>query len=188
MPGGNSFDGDVWHIVDRPVKYDFSNKRIAFVGTGPTCLQALPAVRSLAESLTIYMRSMTCCHPFRDFKYPKVYTLLYRLCLGYGHNTFLARQEESYFTTTVPDPDLHAKLRPTGRFGAKRPLESATFLVLVRRPNVFDIADDLSRVDATGIVSRCRRSYCSLDHSMDKTRQAQLCEIHRSFDFIIWGT
>jgi cation diffusion facilitator CzcD-associated flavoprotein CzcO len=212
MPGSDSFEGEVWHTVDWPAKYDFSNKRVAYIGTGPTSLQALPAVQSQAESLSIYVRSMTHCHPFRDFKYPKwllwifcwipgtlsVYAALVSTLFGiwawfvFRPNTFLARCEEAHcnrhLTTTVPDPDLRAKLRPTGRFGAKRPLVSPSFLALVQRPNVSVIAEDLGRMDATGIVSTCRRPYCSLDHPMDKTNQAQLCERHRSFDVIIWGT
>ena len=212
VPGIDSFEGDVFHTVDWPAKFDFTNKRIAYIGSGPTSLQALPLIQSQAHSLTIYLRSMTYCHPFRDFQYPawllwtfswipgvlSVYAAIVTFGFGiwawfvFRPNGFLARHEEAFcekhLTSAVPDPDLRAKLRPTGRFGAKRPLVSDTFFKLVQQPNVSVVSEELAGVSTGGITSRCRQPHCPLDHPKDEAGLPQLCETDREFDVIIWGT
>ena len=155
---------------------------------------------------------MTYCHPFRDFKYPawllwlfswipgtlSVYAALVSSLFGiwawfaFRPDTLLARQEEAYcnkhLKNTISDPGLRAKLQPIGRFGAKRPLVSNTFFKVIQQPNVFVASEDLVSLSASKITSRCRRPHCLADHPVDQAGLAELCEIHRSFDVIIWGT
>ncbi|KAJ9615798.1 hypothetical protein H2200_001875 [Cladophialophora chaetospira] len=209
LPGIDSFEGDIWHTLDWPAKFDFTNKRVAYIGTGPTSLQALPLIQSQTDSVTIYMRSMTYCHPFRDFQYPawllwvfgripgvlSVYAALVSFFFGiwawfvFRPNSFLAKQEEArckkHLTKTVSDPDLRAKLKPIGRFGAKRPLVSDTFFKLVQQANVSVVSEDLVGVTTDGITSQSRQP---LETPTDTAGVPQLRQTNRPFDVIIWGT
>lgn len=194
--GIKEFKGDMWHTVDWPEHYDFAGKRVAYIGTGPTALQALPVVQSQAKSLTIYMRSMTYCHPFRNIMYPSWLLWLFKRIPGllslyatiissafgswtwfvFRPGTWLARQEERYceryLERTVSDASLREKLRPVGRFGSKRPLVSPSFFDLVQRSNVEMVQEKPIKVTEKGLVS------AAADGEQNS----------REFDVIIWGT
>jgi len=205
VPGVQTFKGDVWHTVDWPRDYDFSGKRVAYIGTGPTALQALPVVQSQAEKLTIFVRSVAHCHPFPNLQYPAwliwVFAsvpgvlALYSAVVSYGFSvynwfifrpgTWLARAEERYceryLKKTVPDPALQEKLRPVGRFGAKRPLVSPTLFRLVQKPNVELVQEELCQILEDGIISKPRSTGTDLQPDLaEKTTT-------RNFDVIIWG-
>jgi len=201
-----TFNGDIWHTVDWPKDYDFSAKRVAYIGTGPTSLQALPVVQSQAEQLTIFVRSVAHCHPFPNLQYPAwliwIFAsvpgvlALYSALVSYGFSlynwfifrpgTWLARAEEwyceRYLKKTVPDPALQEKLRPVSRFGAKRPLVSPTLFKLAQKSNVELIQEQLMQILEDGIFSKPR--------STGTDAQSELHEktTTRNFDVIIWGT
>lgn len=215
VDGIKEFKGDMWHTVDWPEHYDFTGKRVAYVGTGPTALQALPIVQSQAETLTIFMRSMTYYHPFSNILYPSQLLWMFTwipgllwlysaiVSSGFGlwtwfvfrPGTWLARAEESYceryLDRTVIDTSLRKKLRPTGRFGAKRPLVSPTFFDLVQRHNVEVVQESLVKVTEQGLLSIA--SPGAAVQSKDSANRDASLELgekgtSRRFDTIIWGT
>jgi cation diffusion facilitator CzcD-associated flavoprotein CzcO len=218
IPNMVRFDGDMWHTVDWPSTYDFAGKKVAYVGTGPTSLQALPAIQPHLKSLTIYMRSMTYCHPFQNINYPPWVlwcfawlpglTAFYAFVVAYAFGfwtwfvfrpgTWLAKREESfcnaYLDKQVRDPVLREKLRPRGRFGSKRPLVSPLFFELVQKENVEVAAEEITEIDERGIKSVARNPKYDLASSETaiglgaSQGEPKIANMHREFDTIIWGT
>jgi cation diffusion facilitator CzcD-associated flavoprotein CzcO len=177
VPNMVYLDGDMWHTVDWPEAYNFKGKKVAYVGTGPTFFQALPVCQPYVESLTIYMRSMTYCHPFHNIKYPSwvpwcfawlpgfaalyacivAYSFAFWTCFVFCLGTWLAKRKESFCNTyldkQIRDPVLREKLRPRGRFGSKRALVSPLFFELVQKANVEVTAEKITEIDERGIKS-----------------------------------
>jgi cyclohexanone monooxygenase len=63
-PGREQFRGDIYHTAEWPRDgVDFSGKRVGFIGTGSTGIQAAPIIASQAEHLTIFQRTPAFCMP-----------------------------------------------------------------------------------------------------------------------------
>jgi cation diffusion facilitator CzcD-associated flavoprotein CzcO len=65
--GVDSFQGD-WYVTGRwPKKpVDFTGKRVAIIGTGPTAAQAIPLIAQLAGHLTVFQRTPGFVLPARN--------------------------------------------------------------------------------------------------------------------------
>lgn len=199
----DTFKGESFHTADWPAKFDFKDKRVAYIGTGPTSMQALPAIQPDVTSITIYSRTMTYCHPFPHITYPPIILwilqhipglmALYAFLVGYSFafwawftfrpGSYFANSEEAYckryLDRSVSDPELKEKLQPQGRFGSKRPLVSNQFFDLVQQHNVELCKEPPLRIEEDGIVSK----------SPENTSGGQLSEENlRQFDVVIWGT
>lgn len=202
ISGIESFKGDIWHTLDWPTDYNFSGKNVAYVGTGPTCVQVLPYLQREAASVTVFCRSMTFCHPFADFTYPTsikwafrhvpgflaLYTGLVASLFGvwawfaFRPRSCVAEFTESYcrrvLCREVADPVLRGKLEPTGRFGAKRPLVSLKgFFEVLQRRNVGFVTEPIVRICDEGVLSQKAQSdTVDVNPTLVKA------------DVLIWGT
>lgn len=72
IPGIDTFKGDSFHTSRWPrdpadphgaAKIDFSGKRVGFIGTGATGVQAIPIVARSAKELVVFQRSPNWCTP-----------------------------------------------------------------------------------------------------------------------------
>jgi cation diffusion facilitator CzcD-associated flavoprotein CzcO len=218
IPGISTFKGDTWHTLDWPSNYDFTGKIVAYVGTGPTSVQVLPHLQSQAASVNVFCRSMTYCHPFSNFRYPKAVKWAFRwipgLLAGYTYlvaslfgiwawfafrpASFVARFTERYclrkLDQEVADPVLRRKLAPSGRFGAKRPLVSlAGFFDVLQKENVHLQDQPIVAIDAAGVITKDRSSQDGSSVPRDETKNAETTAIeagttHIKADVLIWGT
>ena len=67
--GLEQFRGKWYHTSRFPKKgVDFTNKRVAVVGTGATAVQAIPEIAQQAKQLTVFQRTANYCVPARNGK------------------------------------------------------------------------------------------------------------------------
>jgi len=63
-PGRETFRGDIHHTARWPVEgVDFTGKRVGFIGTGSTGIQAMPIIAQQAEQLLVFQRTPAYCMP-----------------------------------------------------------------------------------------------------------------------------
>jgi cation diffusion facilitator CzcD-associated flavoprotein CzcO len=67
--GLESFKGKWYHTSQWPHDgVDFTNKRVAVIGTGATAVQAIPEIAQQAKHLTVFQRTPNFCVPARNGK------------------------------------------------------------------------------------------------------------------------
>jgi len=67
--GLEKFKGTWYHTSRFPKEgVDFTNKRVAMVGTGATAVQAIPEIAQQAKQLTVFQRTANYCVPARNGK------------------------------------------------------------------------------------------------------------------------
>ncbi|TXS89819.1 NAD(P)/FAD-dependent oxidoreductase [Parahaliea maris] len=63
-PGREKFCGDIYHTARWPAEgVDFSGKRVGFIGTGSTGIQAMPIIARQAKELYVFQRTPAYCMP-----------------------------------------------------------------------------------------------------------------------------
>ncbi|MFK7976344.1 MAG: flavin-containing monooxygenase [Halioglobus sp.] len=63
-PGRESFKGEIYHTARWPDEgVDFTGKRVGFVGTGSTGIQAMPIIAEQADELLVFQRTPAFCMP-----------------------------------------------------------------------------------------------------------------------------
>ena len=64
FPGASSFTGEIYRTGRWPHEgVDFSNKRVAVIGTGATAIQAIPHIAREAKTLTVFQRTPNFAAP-----------------------------------------------------------------------------------------------------------------------------
>ena len=67
VPGRAEFRGESHHTARWPMSpVDFTDKRVAVIGTGSSGVQVVPAIADQAASLTVYQRSANWCTPLNN--------------------------------------------------------------------------------------------------------------------------
>ncbi|QLI72763.1 FAD-binding monooxygenase BOA2 [Metarhizium brunneum] len=183
IAGLDRFKGEVWHAADWPEDYDFTNKTVAYVGTGPTLVQALPHMQAKANLVHVFCRSMAYCQPMPNFEYPlwarrafrwtpallRIYAFILAsaffiwLYFAYRPGSWTARLTERgcrwYLYREVSDEHLLSILTPAGRFGSKRPLVSYSgFFKALQKDNVRVINCPIVAMDEFGLIVETPRS------------------------------
>ncbi|UZE97237.1 flavin-containing monooxygenase [Alkalimarinus alittae] len=63
-PGREQFKGEIYHTARWPAEgVDFSGKRVGFIGTGSTGIQAMPIIAEQADELYVFQRTPAYCMP-----------------------------------------------------------------------------------------------------------------------------
>ena len=63
-PGRDKFRGEIYHTARWPAEgVDFSGKRVGFIGTGSTGIQAMPIIAEQAKELYVFQRTPAYCMP-----------------------------------------------------------------------------------------------------------------------------
>lgn len=63
-PGRETFKGEIYHTARWPAQgVDFSGKRVGFIGTGSTGIQAMPIIAEQAKELVVFQRTPAFCMP-----------------------------------------------------------------------------------------------------------------------------
>ena len=63
-PGRDQFKGDIYHTARWPAEgVDFAGKRVGFIGTGSTGIQAMPIIAEQAQELVVFQRTPAFCMP-----------------------------------------------------------------------------------------------------------------------------
>ncbi|KAI9484422.1 hypothetical protein BDB00DRAFT_878848 [Zychaea mexicana] len=73
-----NFDGPVVHTARWNHNIDYTNKRIAIIGSGATAVQVIPALRKMASHLYSYQRTPAWVTPRNQFAYSRITKFLFR--------------------------------------------------------------------------------------------------------------
>ena len=192
VEGIEAFAGHSFHSARWDHDYDLRGKRVAVVGTGASAVQFVPEIAKEAGKLTIFQRTGNWFMPRRNRAYPPPLLALFKHVPGLqaARRAFIEKlylesvtmmirhprtiglvgrlRSSLFMRWQVKDPELRRKIWPDYTFGCKRVLFSSHFLPALQRPNVELVAEAITGVDETGLISA------------DGT--------HHEVDCIIWGT
>ncbi|EFV12853.1 flavin-containing monooxygenase [Segniliparus rugosus] len=181
IEGLDSFQGKVIQTQEWDEDYDFTGKRVGFIGTGATAVQAVPQVAKVAGQLDVYQRRAIWVAPKPDFKIPAAVRWAFRrfpitqrvlravgvgvvevglvAFVAFGKNlgpvTKLAEWPcRAQLFAQVRDKELRKKLTPDYGYGCKRPSVSNVYYKSFTQPNVDLITTPIKRITPTGIETK----------------------------------
>ncbi|MGQ0621571.1 MAG: flavin-containing monooxygenase [Panacagrimonas sp.] len=180
IPGLAGFKGRAFHSARWEHDYDFTAKRVAVLGTGPSAVQFVPEIAERVASLHLYQRSPGWCLPKFDRAYSKFERRLitalpflhdldrwriywwYEFLSSALQNTsrlkglsrrVLKAAASLLMRAQVKDPRLRARLTPDTPLGCKRILLSNDWLKALDRPNVEVLTAAVTDITPTGVRS-----------------------------------
>ena len=178
IPGLARFGGRSFHSARWEHDYDFSGKRVAVLGTGPSAVQFVPEIARQVAQLHVYQRSPGWCLPKMDRAYSaferRLITALpvlhdldrWRIFWWYeflssalqngsrlkGVSRRILRTAASLLMSAqVKDKQLRAKLTPDTPLGCKRILLSNDWLKALARPNVEVLTAPVTEITTNGV-------------------------------------
>ena len=132
IDGLDTFSGPSFHTSKWPDDVDLTDKRVAIIGNGASCMQTAPEIQDDVASLTIFQRSNHWAAPFEQFRreVPEplrfllrevpAYQAWYRVRLGWTFNDRL-------HSALQRDPDWeHPSARSTPRTTPTAPISPST--------------------------------------------------------------
>ncbi|WP_255790496.1 flavin-containing monooxygenase [Mycobacteroides abscessus] len=158
IPGRKQFIGRQIHTAHWARDYDFTDKRVAVIGTGASAVQIIPELVKVAGHVTVFQRTPAWVIPRLNAQVPiPVRNLFHRfpavqravrsgLFVIYEALTFalvwltpLTRIAETiaelHLRAKVRDRELRGQLRPNYHIGCKRPLITSAFYPALQRDN-----------------------------------------------------
>jgi cation diffusion facilitator CzcD-associated flavoprotein CzcO len=176
LPGLEDFAGTVFHTATWDHDHDLTGRKVAFVGTGASAIQAVPEIQPIVDRMTVFQRTPPWVVPHRDrpitraerFLYRKVpaaqrlvrsmvYGLRELLVPGLVYRPQLMRGVEKlarkHIAKQVPDRALRAKVTPDYAIGCKRILPSNKWYPALGAANVELITEAIAEVRPDGVVS-----------------------------------
>ncbi|GAA1850420.1 NAD(P)/FAD-dependent oxidoreductase [Pseudonocardia ailaonensis] len=182
-PGLESFSGAVFHTSRWDHDLDLTGRRVAFVGTGSTAAQAVPAIAPQVEQLYLFQREPGWVLPKADRDYTDAergrfrrsrvarrierfrrYRAAGRLVAGVWRedtklNAELRAIAETYIAEAVPDPVLRAAVTPDYPFGCKRTVQASGFYPALARDNVELVPHAVESAGPRGLVAANGEKY-----------------------------
>jgi cation diffusion facilitator CzcD-associated flavoprotein CzcO len=176
LPGLEGFAGTVFHTATWNHDHDLTGRKVAFVGTGASAIQAVPEIQPIVDRMTVFQRTPPWVVPHRDrpitraerFLYKKVpaaqrlvrstvYGLRELLVPGLAYRPQLMNGVEKlarrHIAKQVPDPTLRAMVTPGYAIGCKRILPSNKWYPALGAANVELLTDAIAEVRPDGVVS-----------------------------------
>lgn len=189
IPNRELFTGPQWHTARWPAQGNWSDLRIALIGTGSSAVQLLPELIPDAKSITLFQRTAPWVLP----KHNRVYhpltrkillksgllRFIYRHYLRIAHEfkgfaflypAIMKQLEPRQITRLgklIKDDQLRAKATPQQSMGCQRILLSDKYYHALQNPKVSLCTDPIIQCTSNGIKT---------------------AEIHHNFDLIIWAT
>ncbi|KAI9299899.1 hypothetical protein BJ944DRAFT_273743, partial [Cunninghamella echinulata] len=168
-----NFEGKIVHTAFWDNDLDYTNKRVAVIGSGASAVQAIPRLQQVVSHMTSYQRTPTWCIPRRQYRYSSFVKSLFRwfpfLMLLYRFSLFIRHEYMylgfRYFNTMIGKilnkqfsgemkrrliargrPDLVDKLIPNYEVGCRRITPSETYLEALCEKNVVVERTDIESV------------------------------------------
>ena len=179
IPGLDSFAGKSMHTARWDHGHDLTSRRVAFIGTGATAVQAVPAIAPRVARLDVFQRTPIWVSPKMDapiengarfslrrfaagrallrlISEASIEFLMFAV-VNYRRLPYIVhlvqRLSRSWMTKQVRDPDTAARLVPDYGFGCKRPAPSNDYLAAFNRDNVRLVTQPIARICAEGVVT-----------------------------------
>ncbi|KAI9489657.1 flavin-binding monooxygenase-like protein [Zychaea mexicana] len=177
----SKFQGPIVHTTQWNSLLDYSNKKIAVIGSGATAVQAIPELRKMASHVYSYQRTPAWISPRDQFSYPRILKFvfrwfpflmkMYRFFLFLQHETFyinfgyynswFSRRIEKLFKQVVAwrlkrvgRPDLIPILTPDYPVGCKRVAKSEVYLEALAKPNVTVIPSGVTDIKERTLMDK----------------------------------
>ena len=180
IPGLENFKGRAFHSARWDHGFDFRNKTVAVIGTGPSAVQLVPELAKEVKQLYLYQRSPGWCvpkfdRPYRTWerrlldKVPLLYDLdrwrvfwtieflnsglVRQPVVGSAAKVFLHLSAAALMRLQVRKPALRKQLTPDFAIGCKRTLLSNDWLRVLALPQVKVVSEGVQEATAGGIRS-----------------------------------
>ncbi|WP_293368433.1 NAD(P)/FAD-dependent oxidoreductase [Nevskia sp.] len=180
IKGAETFAGTAFHSARWRHDLDFTGKRVAVIGTGPSSVQFVPAIQPTVGHMDVYQRSPGWTVPKVDRKFnkferwlldtvPALHTLDRKRIFWWFEFLGSALQRQSRFNKPataifrnaakflmnwqVKDPAMRARLTPDYAIGCKRVLLSNEWLPALTASNVDLVTDGIREITPDGIIA-----------------------------------
>lgn len=177
IPGIDQFVGEKCHTARWNSKIDFTNKRVAVIGTGASAIQVVPEIQKMNVSqLIIFQRTPPWTIPRLDrrvsnfekylfTKFPILQKLIrefiywgrevYVLAFAYRWPTRFINQAlvKHNLHMQIKDEELRKKLTPVWDLGCKRVLVTSDWYPALQKPNVQLITNRIREIKSHSIVT-----------------------------------
>lgn len=176
IKGLDSTDIPVIHSLHWDHSVDFSNKRVAIIGTGASAVQIIPQLQPLAKKLTVFQRTPPWIVPRLDRKISAFEKRLYRLAPitqkmsraswyamieSFGLVGFVNVKFGKVFESLgrlqlkrqVKNPELRKKLTPQYTIGCKRAIFSDNYYPALTQPNVALVTQPISHIAKKNVIT-----------------------------------
>ena len=157
--GQKQFKGTAFHTSQWDHRFDYSNKKVAIIGSGASAIQVVPAIAPQVQQLYIFQRNPHWIIPRPDYQFKAWQIKLFKLSwfyqilrtliywslefrlIGLKYSPFLLnllakRPALKHLKKQVQDLTLRKRLTPHYTIGCKRVLLSNTFYPALQRANV----------------------------------------------------
>ncbi|MDR3417590.1 MAG: NAD(P)/FAD-dependent oxidoreductase [Nevskia sp.] len=179
LKGLENFRGPAFHSARWDHGFDFRNKRVAVIGTGPSAVQLVPELAKEVAQLDLYQRTPGWCVPKLDRPYGRwerklldrvpllhdldrtrifwTFEFLNSALIGKAVRGALAKaalrlSSAVLMRLQVRDRALRTKLTPDYPMGCKRTLLSNDWLRTLALPRVEVVTGGIAEVTADGIL------------------------------------
>ncbi len=176
IKGKENFKGKCFHTSRWDHNFDYSNKKVAVIGTGASSVQVVPAIASKVKDLYVFQRTAHWILPRPDrvlsireqkfihsskwitnFYRELMYWKLESRMLAFKGNKFLIKlfqKKAAYFLKkNVPNKELRKKLTPYFMLGCKRVLLTNDYFPALQRDNVSLIISSIENINEKGILT-----------------------------------
>ncbi len=180
LKGIENFKGRSFHSARWDHGYDFKDKTVAVIGTGPSAVQLVPEIARQVKRLHLFQRSPGWCvpkfdRPYRPWERRLIETipllhdidrwrifwtfefintaLLRKPVVGTAAKAFLRSGAELLKRLQVRSGALRRQLTPDYPMGCKRTLLSNDWLRTLAQPHVEVVSEGIDEVTADGIRS-----------------------------------
>ncbi|WP_371328108.1 flavin-containing monooxygenase [Mycobacterium sp. 1423905.2] len=183
--GLTDFQGHKIHSARWDHDYDFTDKRVAVIGTGASAVQIIPELVKQAGFVRVFQRTPCWVLPRVDVATPPAVQALFakapatqavaRQALFWGHEasatalvwntpltSVVARLGRAHLRAQVKDPWLRRQLTPDFRPGCKRMLVSSDYYPALQRDNCKLIDWPIAALSPAGI-----RTSDGIEHHLD---------------------
>jgi cation diffusion facilitator CzcD-associated flavoprotein CzcO len=178
IPGMDKFQGQMCHTAEWNKTIDFTNKRVAVIGTGASAIQAVPEIqKSGVTQLLVFQRTPGWVVPRSDrpvadwekqifTRFPIIQKFIrgvmywireaFVLSFTYRLPTRFINEELVKYNLRrqVKDKELRKKLTPSFELGCKRVLVTNDWYPALQQPNVKVVTNRIQEIKSNSIVTR----------------------------------
>jgi cation diffusion facilitator CzcD-associated flavoprotein CzcO len=179
IPGLEAFGGACFHSARWQHDVPIAGRRVGVIGTGSSAIQIVAAVVDRVAELRLFQRTPQWIAPATNPAYTEDEKATFRLAsaameavraevsraLTDGFANVLVDAEApmlraihegcvAHLETSVRDPVLREKLRPSYRAACKRLIISDGFYEAIQRPNATLVTDGIERIEPSGVRTR----------------------------------
>lgn len=180
IDGIEKFEGKVMHTGRWDHSYDLNGKRVGFIGTGATGIQAVPEIVDKVKSLDVYQRTAIWLLPKTEINFKpglqrafakipglqrlgRLLTILFtdvvmiNLLIFNKYFSRVGKKLEKicvdHIRNQVDDPETQEALIPKYDFGCKRPSFTSKFYPVFNRDNVDLVTTPISHITENAMVT-----------------------------------